>query len=92
MCELHFDVTDIARPVEHTVNGVVSNYIGGPRLPPENLPTQFPSPPKYQPKQLPRAGNVKREAHPWPQPPIKKAKDGDSPVSAEFEEPHAPFL
>ncbi|KAH9364466.1 hypothetical protein HPB48_016360 [Haemaphysalis longicornis] len=49
MCELHFDVRYISRHIEHTVNGkVVSIYRGRPRLPPENLPTQFPSPPKYQ--------------------------------------------
>ncbi|KAH9367894.1 hypothetical protein HPB48_013475 [Haemaphysalis longicornis] len=72
MCELHFDVMYIFRNIEHTVNGeVVTIYKGRPLLHLENLPTQFPSPPKYQPKQLSHAGSVKREAHPRPHPAIK---------------------
>ncbi|KAH9374192.1 hypothetical protein HPB48_002375 [Haemaphysalis longicornis] len=72
VCELHFGERYISRHIEHTVNGVViSIYRGRPRLPPETVSTQFPNLPKYQPKQLPRAGSVKREAHPGPHPAIE---------------------
>ncbi|KAH9383593.1 hypothetical protein HPB48_025225 [Haemaphysalis longicornis] len=70
--ELHFGDRYISRHIEHTVDReVVSIYRGRPRLPPEAVPTQFPYLLKYQPKQLPRAGSVKREVHPRPLPAIK---------------------